>query len=95
MPALLTTDSPTYLRRLAKAINQAVTSGGAYANGSRVLRVRFTGRLVATVIAGGGTTTYDVSHDTTWVDAYGRAICASQQIRARRTTPLITDPERL
>jgi hypothetical protein len=82
MQPLLTTDHPTYLRRLVRAINQAVAAGGAYAGSNRVVRVRFTGRIVATLITGQGTATYDMTHDTTWVDGYGRAICASRQVRA-------------
>lgn len=81
MTTLITTDSPTYIRRLARAITAAIaTAGGAYLNGQRVLRVRYTGRLVATMLTPGGGTC-DVTHESAWTDGYGRVICASRQVR--------------
>ena len=82
MHALITTDNPTYMRRLVRAIKDAIRSSGAYANGSRVMRVRYTGRMVATVIEGGGSKDYDVTHDTAWRDGNGQEICASRLMRS-------------
>jgi hypothetical protein len=81
---LLSFDSPTYLRRMARELNGL--SDGFYHNGERYSRARFTaGQLV---LVG---QTFEWNHNkrrTVWFsnlvnvvisDAYGRTVCASRK----------------
>lgn len=80
MKPFLSPDSPTYLRRLVRALNEAGGLDGFYcSNGVRCNRARLVFGDALEVRKCGGGWMLPPSHD--FADAYGRPIVASRVAR--------------